>query len=144
MNVRRRRRNRRRQGFTLMEVLLVLAILVILGSLAIVSITRIQGGAEIRAARSQVSLIESAMRYYRLDVGSYPSSQDGINALYTVPTNIANPAKWNGPYLEKQLPPDPWGNPYLYANEGADQFRIWSVGPDGQDGSADDITNYTQ
>ena len=142
MNVRRRRRIQRRKGFTLMEVLLVLAILVILGSMVTLYFSRIQGGANARAARAQISMIENAMRVYRLDVGSYPSSQDGISALYTVPSNISNPAKWNGPYLEKQLPADPWDQPYLYANEGADTVRIWSVGPDGQDGSADDITNY--
>jgi general secretion pathway protein G len=135
------RRSRRRRGFTLMEVLLVLAILVILGSLVTVSFFRIKQGADKDAARSQISLLEDAVNAYTLNIGTCPTTAQGLQALINQPSDLKNPAKWAGPYLERQLPQDPWGNEYQYEQRSADQFRIWSIGPDGASGSEDDIAN---
>jgi len=132
------RRRRRRHGFTLMEVLLVLAILVILGSLVGVSIFQMQKNANIRAAKAQINMLEDSIKAYQIDVGSLPPSLEGLVA---VPAELKVPQKWSGPYLEKgNLPVDPWGNAYIYeqSNDFAG-FVIKSNGPDQQAGTADDV-----
>ena len=134
-------RRPRRRGFTLMEVLLVLAILVILGSLVTVSFVRMQKVAYINSAKSQVSMLEDAVNHYVLSVGSAPTQQQGLEALINVPGELPDPTKWTGPYLDKtQLPVDPWNNAYQYEDLGSGQFRIFSSGPDGQPGTDDDIS----
>lgn len=138
--MKRNLRSRRRRGFTLMEVLLVLAILVILGSLVGVSIFQMQKNANVRATKTQIGMLEKALTAYQVDMGSYPSSQQGLDALMAVPADARNGAKWSGPYLEKQIPADPWGNPFTYELTSPDQFHITSAGPDGAAGTADDIT----
>ena len=133
------RRRSRRSGFTLMEVLLVMAILVVLGSLVGVGYVKIQANSKISAARTQVNMLESVVKLYMLDVGTCPTTQQGLDALIHQPSDVA-PEKWRGPYFEKtQLPLDPWNNPYQYEELSAEQFRIWSYGPDSQPGSPDDI-----
>lgn len=142
MSATRRYRSRRRGGFTLMEVLLVLAILVILGALVAMNFGNVLGDADRKAARSQIGLFEPALKLYFLHLKSYPASLEGLQAA---PTDIPNPAKWQGPYLEKQIPLDPWGRPYQYRYPGqynATSYDLWSLGPDGQDGSPDDIGNW--
>ena len=134
------RRRSRSSGFTLMEILLVLAILVVLGAMVGVGYNRVQINAMKSAARTQITLLEGAAKLYTLDVGSPPSSLD---YLITEPTDIPNPAKWQGPYLEKeQLPVDPWNQPYQYEiiDPATAKFRIWSNGPDQQPGSNDDLS----
>ena len=135
------KRRKTRRGFTLMEVLLVLAILVILGSLVGVSIMRMQQNANVNTARSQISMLEDVINAYAIDVGTCPTTQQGLQALVAAPSDLKNPAKWQGPYLEKQLGQDPWGNEYQYEQTGPDQFRIWSIGKEGASGSEDDIAN---
>lgn len=135
----KRRKNRR--GFTLMEVLLVLAILVILGSLVGVGIMRMQKNSSINAARAQVGMLESVVKTYAIDIGTCPTTQQGLAALSQQPTDLKNPAKWQGPYIDKAIPQDPWGNDYQYEQTAPDQFRIWSMGPDSASGSEDDIAN---
>jgi general secretion pathway protein G len=137
----RRVGNRRRGGFTLMEVLLVLAILVILGSMVGFFIAGMQRGAYEDLARSQISSFEGLLDAYRLHVGSYPTSTQGLQALWQPPADLKNPAKWRGPYATKEIPADPWGNPYQYELMNADQYHIWSWGPDGANGTDDDVSN---
>src|SRR5262245_6034214 len=134
----KRRRNGRR-GFTLMEVLLVLAILVVLGSMVTVGYLQIQKGANRDAAKGQIGMLENAIDLYALHIGSCPTTQQGLEALRVAPSDLRNPAKWAGPYLKSAVPTDPWGQPYQYEQIALDQFRIWSNGPDGQQGSEDDI-----
>ena len=135
------RRFRQRRGFTLMEVLLVLAILVILGSFVTVGYVRVQEGAKKDSARTQVALLEDATNLYVLAIGSPPTSLQG---LIEKPSDIAVPEKWNGPYLEKTtIPLDPWNHEYNYETyESGDgmKFRISSAGPNGQPGDDDDIS----
>lgn len=139
----RTRTRRGRRGFTLMEVLLVLAILVILGSTVTFYFVGTQKKGYIRSAKIQISSIEQMLKLYVADVGSFPSTQQGLDALLQPPADMANPAKWAGPYSEKALPNDPWDNPYQYELLGAEQYRVWSMGPDGQNGTEDDVSNLT-
>ena len=134
----RRPRRHRKNAFTLMEILLVLAILVVLASMVGVSYSRIQKSMQISSARTQLGLLEEAVKAYQISVGSLPPN---LEALLQAPPELPNPTKWQGPYLDKQdLPMDPWNNSYQYEPLGTDQFRIWSNGPDGQSGTEDDIT----
>ena len=130
-------RRRPRRGFTLMEVLLVVAILLILASLATVAISRTLKGTQAKQAKIDISTLSQAINVYFIDVGSYPPSLD---ALVVQPDGLANPQKWNGSYLEKELPADPWGNNYMYTING-DQVQIKSMGPDGIADTQDDITS---
>lgn len=134
-------RNRRRGGFTLMEVLLVLAILVILGSMVGFYIQAMQKGAYEDMAKTQISAFEQQLDAFRLNIGSYPTTQQGLEALRQPPADLRNPNKWRGPYAAKDIPPDPWGNPYQYELLGANQFHIWSWGADGVNGTDDDVSN---
>ena len=134
MNVSRRRR-RKAAGFTLIEVLLVLVILVILGSLVGVSIFGAQNQALVNAAKTQVKGIEGSIKLYKLNMNRPPETLDGLLAK---PSDDKN-NKWQGPYLEGDaLPLDPWDNEYQYEVNGAD-YKIWSMGPDGASGTDDDI-----
>lgn len=135
------RTKRRRRGFTLMEVLLVLAILVILGSMVGFFLAGMQKSAYEDLARSQIGMFENQLDTYRLHVGSYPTTNQGLQALRTPPADLKNPNKWRGPYTNKDIPLDPWDNPYQYELAGAEQYRIWSWGPDGASGTADDVSN---
>lgn len=129
----RRNRPRRRSGFTLMEVLLVLVILVILGSMAAFFVKGPRKQANINAAKSQIGLFKKALEYYEFSVGALPSTTEGLQALRTPPNGLE-------PMLDKEIPFDPWGNPYQYEVDG-EAFSVWSMGPDGESGSADDITS---
>ncbi len=138
----RSRRNRRRTAFTLMEVLLVLAILVILGSFVTVGYVQLQRNANNDAARSQISMLEDAVQFYALAVGTPPSTEQGLSALLTAPSDLKNVNKWQGPYLkEQQVPLDPWGGEYQYEmiDQKAGTYKVWSNGPNGQQGDEDDI-----
>lgn len=136
----KQKRTVRRTGFTLMEVLLVLAILVIMGSLVGVYFAKAQKSAMQKSAQTQLSLFEDQLNLYHLDLNSYPSTAQGLAALRVRPADLANPQKWAGPYAEKDIPADPWDAPYQYESASADQYRIWSAGPDRQSGSDDDIS----
>lgn len=136
---------RRRRGFTLIEVLLVLVILVILGSLVTVSISGASMKGKIKAAKAQVGMFQQPLELYFLDLNQYPTTSQGLQALLAPPSDLKNSAKWAGPYLDKTLPLDPWDRPYQYACPGKrnpNTYDVWSLGPDGVDGTADDIGNW--
>lgn len=139
--MRTRNVRRRRSGFTLIEVLLVLAILVILGSFAVGMFSNTRQSANMRAARSQIGLFKTQIDLYELDLNTYPPDLESLRAP---PANLVNPHKWNGPYIEA-IPNDPWGNPYQFMVPGRnrpDSYDLWSLGADGQDGTDDDIGNW--
>ena len=131
----KQRQRKRRLGFTLVEVLLVLAILVILGSMVTLGVVQVQKNANIRAARSQASMLEEAVEMYRINVGTFPEQ---LQDLREQPSNLRNPEKWSQ-VLDKDIPVDPWGNDYQYEIINDDSFRIYSLGPDGSE-SGDDIS----
>lgn len=141
MTLRNARRPRR--GFTLMEILLVLVILVILGSMVGVFISGARKRAFSDASRNQLNLFKSQLEQYYTDIGTFPTTQQGLVALRQPPGDLRNPAKWRGPYAGGDIPADPWGNPYEYNGDGA-AYSIWSYGPNGvsEQGGGDDIALY--
>lgn len=133
----------RRAGFTLIEVLLVLVILVVISSLGIMTFDGIRKRANIDAARVMIGAIESALDFYKNSVRSYPTTEQGLEALRTAPGDLRNPGRWDGPYLKRNaVLLDPWDSPYQYQyDQATDNFRVWSAGPNGVDGDEDDIDN---
>ncbi|OYY93763.1 MAG: type II secretion system protein GspG [Hydrogenophilales bacterium 28-61-23] len=133
----------RNAGFTLLELLVVLVIIgLLVGYVAPRYFSQI-GKSEVKTARSQIKALEDALDQYRLDVGHYPDSEQGLAALFTQP---AGEARWQGPYLKKAVPNDPWGKAYLYKQPGEHgELDIMSLGKDGQPGGtaeAADIGNW--
>ncbi len=119
----------RSRGFTLIELLVVLVVLTLLASLVGPRVLGQLGGAKSKTAAVQIADFEKSLDLFRLDVGRFPTTEEGLNALATRPGNVAN---WNGPYLRGTLPVDPWGNPYRYTSNGA--YEIVSLGADGAPG----------
>ena len=142
--MRKRPHNRRRGGFTLMEVLLVMAILIILASLVTVGYQQIRKNMQSDGARAQIKQLEQACNLYLGDVGQLPNSLQDLRQ----PPQGVGADKWRGPYLDTEVPTDPWSNNYVL-EQSEDQFKnprvlIYSMGPDLQQGTADDITNAPQ
>jgi general secretion pathway protein G len=137
----------RHRGFTLIEVMLVMVIIVILASFAVVGLGNARDKARKNQAKAQVEIFRSAIESYCNDINDYPSTQSGLESLRYCPSDIPNPAKWGPrPYLDRELPPDPWDQPYQYCCPGrinGDSFDVWSLGPDRQDNTQDDIGNWT-
>jgi general secretion pathway protein G len=123
----RRRRSPTRAigGFTLLELLVVVTIIGLLAAYVGPKYFSQLGKSEQGVTKAQVEALVRALDTYRLDVGQYPTTEEGLNALVIRPSNVA---KWNGPYLQKAVPPDPWGRPYLYRAPGiAGDFDIISM-----------------
>ena len=135
-----------RAAFTLLEILVVLAILGLLATLAITSTESVFGGAKEKTASMFVkNTMKLPLRTYSIAMGSYPSTAEGLQALFVAPAGKAN--LWKGPYVDDldTLPLDPWGEPYQYRFPGVknkNSYDLWSKGPDKQDGTADDIGNW--
>lgn len=142
-----RRMKPRRSGFTILELLIVLVILV--GILAIVG-PRILGSqkkADIKIAMAQISNLETALKEYAADMKGFPKTEDGLKALLSKPSDEKKAKRWDGPYLDEQeLPVDPWDNEFIYKYEpkedGFDRPQIISKGPDGEENTEDDISNF--
>lgn len=123
---------RRVNGFTLLELLVVVLIIGLLAAYVGPRYFAQVGRTEIGLARAQVEALSRALDAFRLDVGRYPTTQEGLDALTVRPSSAP---RWNGPYLQKAVPPDPWGRPYTYRSPGASRdFELGSLGKDGQPG----------
>ena len=134
----------RSNGFTLLELLVVMVIIGMLVSYVGPKYFAQIGKSEVKTARAQIDSLEKALDTYRLDTGHYPTTEQGLAALFTAP---ANESKWQGPYLKKAVPVDPWGNAYIYKAPGEHgDVDIISYGSDGQPGGtkddAKDIGNW--
>jgi general secretion pathway protein G len=130
-------------GFTLLELLVVMVIIGLLAGYVGPKYFAQVGKSEIKVAKAQLVALDKALDQYRLDTGHYPSTEQGLAALNAKPTDEA---KWDGPYLKKAVPMDPWGNPYIYKipSEHGGEFDLYSYGKDGRpggDGEAADIYN---
>lgn len=135
---RRCKNKRRAAAFTLLEVLLVLVILVVLGSMATVAVTGQQDKALRNSARAQVQLFDRSVEQFRFDMKKLPES---LEELVDEPSDAKLADRWAGPYLDKKkIPLDPWDQEYRYEAKD-DSHRVWSVGPDGSDGTDDDIAS---
>jgi general secretion pathway protein G len=130
------------QGFTLIELLLVLVILAVLAAVVVPKFTNRSKDAKIKAATTDISMLETALDAYEVDNGGYPSTQDGLQALLEAPSGEKN---WKGPYIKK-LPTDPWGDPYIYVAPGTHNpsgVDISSWGPDKHEGGEGQLDNWS-
>jgi general secretion pathway protein G len=134
------------RGFTLVELLVVIIVLGLLVGLVGPRLFGRVGQSRVATARAQIELLGAALDQYRLDLGTYPSTSEGLEGLNRNPTASA---KWNGPYLKKGVPKDPWGNPYKYRccpGQHGD-YDLWSDGADGSpggDGENADVVSWEQ
>jgi general secretion pathway protein G len=139
-----RARSRREAGFTLVELLVVMVILVLLASLVAPRVIGYLGSSRTKTAKVQIESLSTSLELYKLDTGRYPDEREGLAALVARPADAQN---WNGPYLKKdRVPPDPWGHPYHYRYPGQrGAFDIFSLGADdreGGDGEDQDVTSW--
>ena len=129
-----RARPRCDEGFTLLELLVVIVIIGLLAGLVAPRYFDQVSKTNTKIARAQIDSLEKALDQYRLDVGAYPATEQGLAALNAKPQNLE---KWAGPYLKKAVPPDPWGNPYVYKSPGDHgDYDLSSLGSDAQPGGS--------
>ncbi len=131
-------------GFTLLELLVVMVIIGLLAGYVAPRYFAQVGKSQVKMARAQIDALDKALDTFRLDVGRYPTTEEGLQALVVPPTGEA---RWNGPYLKKGVPADPWGRSYLYALPGTHggDFDLQSYGKDGApggNGEDADVTNW--
>jgi general secretion pathway protein G len=133
------------RGFTLIELLVVIAIMAVMMAAVVISVNQVYGSSKHKLAEQSVERIAGILDIYRLDVGNYPTTEQGLKALFERPSGVAG---WNGPYIKDESGLiDPWQHPYLYRSPSqrpAHSFDIMSLGADGKpggDGEAADIIN---
>ena len=137
-----RRRSRKESGFTLMEMLVVLVVIGLIAAVAIPQVMKLLGSAKHKAARIQLETISQSLNYYQLDIGGYPTTEQGLKALWQSPTQDV---AWSGPYVrqERQLL-DPWGRPFVYRSPGqAGAYDLISLGGDGKEGGSGEDADLT-
>lgn len=125
-----------RQGFTLVELMVVIVIIGLLATVVAINVLPSQDKAMVGKARADISVLEQAVETYRLDNLTFPTDQQGLKALTAPPADLARPERYRQGGYVRRLPEDPWGNPYQYRRRSAHggQFDIWSFGADGQEG----------
>ena len=132
---------RRASGFTLLELLVVMVIIGLLAGYVGPKLFAQIGKSETKVTRAQIDALQKALDQYRIDIGRYPNSEQGLAALVQRPTDEP---RWTGPYLAKAVPADPWGRPYLYTSPGSHgDYDLQSLGKDGQPGGNGDDADLT-
>ena len=135
----------RSRGFTLLELLVVMVIIGLLAGFVAPRYFAQVGKSQVKVAKAQLDALDKALDQFRLDMGRYPTSEEGLAVLQAAPRG--SETTWGGPYLKKGVPADPWGRPYLYVSPGTHgDFDLSSLGKDGRpDGTGEDadITNWT-
>ena len=135
---------RGRRAFTLIEILVVVVVIAILATLVAPNIFQHVGTARETTAKSQIEMFGAALDAYRLHTGRYPTTQEGLGALWTKPAG--GPGTWRGPYLRKEIPLDPWGHAYIYSSPGEvnrDGYDLVSLGSDGKKGGENESADIT-
>jgi general secretion pathway protein G len=129
----RKRRRANQTGVTLIEMLVVVTIIALFAGLVGLRMWKQADKARVTAARAQINSLMAALNTYKMDTGQFPTTEQGLAVLRAAPAGVNN---WQGPYLERELPNDPWGNPYIYhyPSEQGDEPEIISYGADGQPG----------
>ncbi|WP_432799588.1 type II secretion system major pseudopilin GspG [Poriferisphaera sp. WC338] len=130
------------RGFSLIELLLVLVILAALTAIVAPKFTNRSKQARVTASQTDISNIELALDSYEIDTGELPTSSEGLEVLVEEPSDVQN---WQGPYIKRGVPKDPWGNEYVYVYPGRENengYDLYSTGPDGKDGTDDDVVNW--
>ena len=129
----RKRRRANQTGVTLIEMLVVVTIIALFAGLVGLRMWKQADKARVTAARAQINSLMAALNTYKMDTGQFPTTEQGLAVLRAAPAGVNN---WQGPYLERELPNDPWGNPYIYhyPSEQGDEPEIVSYGADGQPG----------
>ena len=142
ISLRSRPRLRASKGFTLIELLVVLVILTLLAGLVGPRVMNLLGGAKSKTAALQITDLEKSLEIFKLDVGRFPTTEEGLKALAAKPATVNG---WNGPYIKGGIPDDPWGKPYGYtsptATGGVDIVTLGADGAAGGDGENADIHN---
>lgn len=132
-------------GFTLLEIMVVVVIMGMLASIVSFNVMGSKADAEVRKTRIDIKNIQQALDLYKLDNSRYPTTEQGLKALIKKPTASPVPKNWKKGGYVQELPEDPWGNKYHYANPGVhnpDSYDLYSFGPDQEEGSDDDIGNW--
>jgi general secretion pathway protein G len=135
----------RRPGFTLIEVMVVIVVIAVLATLVAPNVFRHVGSAKDATARSQIEMFGAALDAYRLDVGHYPTTAEGLDALWTQPADLTT-NQWRGPYIKKAVPLDPWQHAYVYRSPGTESrtgYDLLSLGADGKPGGEGDDADLT-
>lgn len=140
----------RRAGFTLIEILLVIGILVVLGGVSVGVYSKIKSNTDKKNAKLLVDSVCAQIDRFQIDMGRYPQGEEGLKELVSSPEDEKDKEKWAGPYLkDSKIPSDPWGQELKYEknedSEGSSKpYKVWSTGPDKEDGTEDDIKNYKE
>jgi general secretion pathway protein G len=135
-----------RAGFTLIEMLVIIAIIAVLAAVVAPEVFKNVGDANAGAAKQQIQLLGTALDSYRLDNHAYPTTEQGLGALRTEPTTGTRPPRWRGPYLRSAVPQDPWDRPYIYVAPGRNDPRgydLSSLGRDGREGGEGEDADVT-
>ena len=134
------------RGFTLIELIVVIAIVATLASIVAPDVFRNAGDAKVTAAKSQIEMLGLALDGYRLDNHVYPSTEQGLAVLREAPAQGDQPLNWRGPYLRRAVPDDPWGRPYAYVAPGSENpssYDLYTLGRDGRIGGTGEDADVT-
>ena len=136
----------RRAGFTLVEILVVIIVIAMLATLVAPSVFQHVDEAKASTAKAQIEMLSAALDAYRLDNDRYPTTEQGLAALRQAPASSPVPRRWRGPYLRRELPVDPWGQPYVFRSPGTvnpESFDLLTLGRDGREGGQGEDADVT-